>query len=247
MTRGYCFRADLMLLPFDEFDVILILDWLTMHNAVANCRQKTIELKCQNGEILRIKSDDSNELPTTISSMLAQKYLKKGCDAYFAYVLDTKVTESKIEFVPVVCEFSDVFPEELPSLPPIRELRVKESDVPKTAFRTRDESEHTEHLRIVLQTLRDKQLFSKFSKCEFWLKEVGFLRHIVLADGIRVDPSKISTIVDWKPSRNVSKACSFLGLVGYYRRFVKGFSMIATSMTRLLQKDVKFEWSEKCQ
>ncbi|KAA3487789.1 DNA/RNA polymerase superfamily protein [Gossypium australe] len=95
-----------------------------------------------------------------------------------------------------------------------------------------DESEHAEHLKIVLQTLRDKQLFAKFSKCEFWLREVGFMGHIVSAEGIRVDPSKIS-----KPLRNVSEVQSFLGLAGYYRRFLKGFSMIATPMTRLLQKD----------
>ncbi|KAA3480897.1 RNA-directed DNA polymerase-like protein [Gossypium australe] len=199
MTRGYCFSADLMLIPFDEFDVILGMDWLTMHDAVVNYRRKIIELKCQNGEILRIESDDSSELPTMISSMLAQKCIKKGCDAYLAYVLDTK-------------------------------LRVKDSDVPKTTFRMRfivvfiddiliylrNESEHTEHLKIVLQTLRDKKLFAKFSKCEFWLREVGFLGHIVSVEGIRFDMSKISAIVDWKPPRNVSEVCSFLGLAGYY-------------------------------
>ncbi|KAG8474269.1 hypothetical protein CXB51_033951 [Gossypium anomalum] len=103
------------------------------------------------------------------------------------------------------------------------------------------------YLRVVLQILRDKQLFAKFSKCEFWLREVGFLRHIVSAGSVRVDPSKISAIVDWKPPRNVSEVRSFLGLEGYYRRFVKGFSMVATPMTRLLQKDMKFEWSEKYQ
>ncbi|KAA3470565.1 DNA/RNA polymerase superfamily protein [Gossypium australe] len=97
-----------------------------------------------------------------------------------------------------------------------------------------DESEHAEHLRI---------LFAKFSKCEFWLREVSFLGHIVSATSIRVDPRKISAIIDWKPPRNVSEVRSFLGLVGYYRRFMKGFSMIATLMTRLLQKDDKFEWS----
>ena len=71
--------------------------------------------------------------------------------------------------------------------------------------------------------------------------------HIVSVEGIRVDPSKISAVIDWKPPRNVSEVRRFLGLAGYYRRFVKGFSIIATPMTRLLQKDVKFEWSEKCQ
>ncbi|KAG8499252.1 hypothetical protein CXB51_005763 [Gossypium anomalum] len=175
------------------------------------------------------------------------------------------------------------------------QLRVKESDVPKTAFRTRyghyqflvmpfgltnapavfmdlmnrifrpyldkfvvvfidniliyskDETEHAEHLRIVLQTLRDKQLYAKFSKSEFWLRKVGFLGHIVSCDGIRVDPSKISAIIDWKPPKKVTEVRSFLGLAGYYRRFVNGFSIIAAPMTRLLQKDVKFEWTEECQ
>ena len=99
----------------------------------------------------------------------------------------------------------------------------------------------------MLQILRDKQLYAKFSKCEFWLREVSFLGHVVSASGIRVDPSKISAILNWKPPRNVTEVRSFLGLAGYYRRFVKGFSMIATPMTKLLQKDVKFEWTEKCQ
>ena len=95
--------------------------------------------------------------------------------------------------------------------------------------------------------MRENQLYAKFSKSEFWLQEVGFLGHIVSSDGIQVDPSKISAIVEWKPPKNVTEVRSFLGLVGYYRRFVKGFSMIATPMTRLLQKDVKFEWTKKCQ
>ncbi|KAA3480572.1 RNA-directed DNA polymerase-like protein [Gossypium australe] len=86
---------------------------------------------------------------------------------------------------------------------------------------SRDENEHAEHLRMVL-------------KSEFWLKEVGFLGHIISGDGIRVDPSKISVIIEWKTLRNVTKVKSFLGLAGYHRRSVKGFSMIATPITRLL-------------
>ncbi|KAA3484788.1 DNA/RNA polymerases superfamily protein [Gossypium australe] len=363
MVQGYCFLADLMLLPFEEFDVIL----------VVNCKQKYIVLKCQNGELLRIESDKLDGLSNVISAITVQKYVKKGYDVYLAYVLDTKVSESKIKSVPVVCEFHDVFPEELPGLPPVRELqeltdrgfarpssspwgalvlffkkkdrslrlcidyrqlnkvtlknkyplpriddlfdqlkgatvfskidlrsgyyqlRVKDSDVSKTTFRTRyghykflvmpfgltnaprvfkdlmnrifrpyldrflvvfindilvysqDENEHADHLRIVLQTLCEKQPYAKFSKCEFWLQEVGFLGHIVSAEGIRVDLNKISMIVNWKPLKNVSEVRSFLGLVGYYRRFVQGFSMIASPITCLLQKDVKFEWIDKCQ
>ncbi|KAG8503502.1 hypothetical protein CXB51_001469 [Gossypium anomalum] len=112
---------------------------------------------------------------------------------------------------------------------------------------SRNESEHAEHLRMVLQILREKKLFAKFSKSEFWLHEVGFLGHVVSGDGIRVDPSKILAIVNWKPPKDVSEVRSFLGLAGYYRRFVEGFSMIASPMTKLLQKNVKFDWTEECQ
>ena len=85
------------------------------------------------------------------------------------------------------------------------------------------------------------------SKCEFWLREVSFLRHIISKEGIRVDPKKIEVILEWKPPKNGTEVRSFLGLASYYRRFVKGFSMTEASMTRLLQKNVKFEWSGKCQ
>ncbi|KAA3466627.1 RVP_2 domain-containing protein [Gossypium australe] len=122
MIRGHCFLADLILLPIDEFDVILGMDWLTLHDAVVNCRLKTIELKCENDEVIRVDSDHSGELPVVISSMTAQRYVRKGCEAYLAYVLNTRVSKIKIESVPVVCEYPNVFPEELPGLPPIREV-----------------------------------------------------------------------------------------------------------------------------
>ena len=84
-------------------------------------------------------------------------------------------------------------------------------------------------------------MYAKLSKCDFWLKEVSFLSHIVSAEGIRVDPAKIEVVVNWKPPRSVIEVRSFLGLAGYYRRFVKGFSIIASPLTQLLRKGVKFE------
>ena len=101
---------------------------------------------------------------------------------------------------------------------------------------SRDEQEHEQHLKIVLQTLREKKLYAKLSKCDFWLKEVSFLSHIMSTEGIRVDPAKIEVVVNWKPPRSVTEVRIFLGLVGYYRRFVKGFSVIASPLTKLLKK-----------
>ena len=175
------------------------------------------------------------------------------------------------------------------------QLRIANADVPKTAFRTRyghyeflvmpfgltnapavfialmnkvfqpyldkfvivfidailvysrDEEEHTNHLRLVLQTLREKQLYAKFNKCEFWLDQVVFLGHIVSGEGIKVDPKKIEAILNWEPPKNVPELRSFLGLAGYYRRFVKGFSIIAAPLTKILRKHVEYKWIEACQ
>ena len=174
------------------------------------------------------------------------------------------------------------------------QLRVRENDVSKTAFRTRYDhyeflvmpfgltnapaafmdwmnrvfslyldkfvivfidgilvysggpEEHVEHLRTVLQILRERQLYAKFSKCQFWLDKVAFLGHVISAEGVSVDPQKIEAIVNWKPPTNVYEVHSFLGLAGYYRKFVKGFSKIETQLTNLLKKDQKFEWSDTC-
>ncbi|TYK05031.1 reverse transcriptase [Cucumis melo var. makuwa] len=175
------------------------------------------------------------------------------------------------------------------------QLKVRESDIPKTAFRTRyghyeflvmpfgltnapenfmnlmnrifhqyldqfvivfiddilvysmDKKAHEEHLRIVLQTLRDKQLYAKFSKCELWLNQVVFLGHVVSADGVSVDPQKVEGVANWERPVSATEVCSFLGLAGYYRRFIEDFSRLALPLTALTRKNAKFEWSDKCE
>jgi hypothetical protein len=175
------------------------------------------------------------------------------------------------------------------------QLKIQESDIPKTAFRTRYglyeytvmsfgltnapayfmyltnkvfmeyldkfvvvfiddilifskmEEEHEKHLRMVLEKLRPNQLYAKFSKCEFWLTKVAFLGHVISAGGISVDPSKVKDVLNWMPPTNAFEIRSFLGLAGYYRRFIKDFFKIAKPMTRLLEKDKDFDWTEECQ
>ncbi|KAL0549580.1 hypothetical protein IC582_014065 [Cucumis melo] len=175
------------------------------------------------------------------------------------------------------------------------QLRIKDEDVPKTAFRSRyghyefivmsfgltnapavfmdlmnrvfrefldtfvivfiddiliyskTEAEHEEHLRMVLQTLRDNKLYAKFSKCEFWLKQVSFLGHVVSKAGVFMDPAKIEAVTGWTRPSTVSEVRSFLGLAGYYRRFVENFSRIATPLTQLTRKGAPFVWSKACE
>ncbi|GJT88390.1 putative reverse transcriptase domain-containing protein [Tanacetum coccineum] len=173
------------------------------------------------------------------------------------------------------------------------QLRVREEDIPKTAFRTRyghyefqvmpfgltnapavfmdlmnqvckpyldkfvivfiddiliyskNKQEHKEHLKLILELLKKEELYAKFSKCEFWIPKVQFLGHVIDSKGIHVDPAKIESIKDWASPKSPTKIRQFLGLAGYYRRFIEGFSKIAKPMTKLTQKKVKFEWGDK--
>nr|GFC31088.1 putative reverse transcriptase domain-containing protein [Tanacetum cinerariifolium] len=173
------------------------------------------------------------------------------------------------------------------------QLRVREEDIPKTAFRTRyghyefqvmpfgltnepavfmdlmnrvcktyfdkfvtvfiddilnyskNEKEHEEHLKAILELLKKEELYAKFSKCEFWIPKVQFLGHGIDSQGIYVDPTKIKSIKDWASPRSPTEIRQFLGLAGYYRRFIEGFSKIAKPMTKLTQKKVKFECGNK--
>ena len=175
------------------------------------------------------------------------------------------------------------------------QLRVREIDIPKTAFRMRyghfeftmmpfglinalaafmdlmhkvfqpyldqfaivfvddilmysqSKEEHEDHLRVVLQLLKDHRLYAKLSKREFWLIEVRFLGHMVSASKVSIDPKKVEVVMSWERSKSVFEICGFLGLAGYYRRFIKDFFRLVAPMKNLTHKEVKFEWNDLCE
>jgi hypothetical protein len=115
-----------------------------------------------------------------------------------------------------------------------------------TLICSKSDSDHEKYLRLVLQKRRDNQLYVKYNKCEFWIDEVPFLGHIISNGGVSVDPAKVKEIVAWSIPTTVTEIRSFLGLAGYYRIFIEGFSKIAKPMISLLEKR-EFKWDEKCQ
>ncbi|GKB87697.1 putative reverse transcriptase domain-containing protein [Tanacetum coccineum] len=110
---------------------------------------------------------------------------------------------------------------------------------------SKDKKEHEEHLKAILELLKKEKLYAKFSKCEFWIPKVHFLGHVIDSKGIHVDPAKIESIKDWVSPKTPTEIRQFLGLAGYYRRFIEGFSKISKPMTKLTQKGIKFDWGEK--
>ncbi|GJX16853.1 putative reverse transcriptase domain-containing protein [Tanacetum coccineum] len=255
------------------FDVITGLDWLSMYHAIIAYVEKIICIPT-GSETLIIHGDGSNQGNETrlniISCTKTQKYLLKAHHVFLAHVT-TKETEDKLgekllEDVPIVQDFPEVFPEELSARAPYRlapskmkelsdqlkelsdkgfirpssspggapvlfvkrrtdhlrsgyhHLRVREEDIPKTEFKTRyskNKKEHKEHLKAILELLKKEELYAKSSKCEFWIPKT---------------PMEIQ---------------QFLGLSGYHRRFIEGFSKIAKPMTKLVQKKIAFEWGDK--
>ncbi|CAO1940470.1 unnamed protein product [Urochloa humidicola] len=381
---GLTFLVNFLIIDLEDLDVIIGMNWMSKHDGVIRCNPRSIELKHPSGTrvVLFLHKENGPKL----------------------YALNAMVIP-ELEAIPVVCEFPDVFPEELPGMPPDRDvefvidlvpatariykkpyrmssdelvelkkqlqdllnkgfirpssspwgcsamfvkkndgslrmvvdyrplnavtvknkyplpridilfdqlvgakffskidlrlgyhqIKIREEDIPKTAFSTRyglyeytvmsfgltnapthfmylmnsiffeeldvfviifiddilifskTEEEHAKHIRIVLQKLRDHRLYAKLSKCEFWLKRVPFLGHILSKNGVEVDPSKVNDVLNWKQPKNVKEVRGFLGLAGYYRRFIENFSKIAKPMTELLKKEVPFKWSDACE
>ncbi|XP_040932156.1 uncharacterized protein [Gossypium hirsutum] len=235
-------------------------DVVTEHGVILDCYKKKFIVQNESEDRIEVNGIQTSGSICIVSAIKASKLLHRGCNAFLAYVINSDSVESQCSKIRTACEFSDVFPEELPGLPPDRVVEFVIEVYPGTDppyldqfvvvfiddffVYSKSEKDHEQHLQIVLQILREKQLYGKLSKCELWLSEVVFLGHVVSADGIRVDPKNIEAVILWKVPKNVSEVRSFLGLAGYYRRFVNGFSKIALPMTKLLQKNIPFVWNE---
>ncbi|KAJ9563166.1 hypothetical protein OSB04_008326 [Centaurea solstitialis] len=403
--EGVEFKIDLIPIPMREINVVVGVDWLSRNGGHIDCEFERVVIQKPSGGELTILSERRKRPPKLFTLAKARKHVLRGGCSFFAYVVDSQAETRKkaVADVPVVSEYPDVFPDDLPGIPPERQvefridlvpgaapvakapyrlappemqelskqleelldkgfirpstspwgapilfvkkkdgsmrmcidyrelnkltvknryplpriddlfdqlqgaawfskidlrsgyhqLKVREEDIHKTAFRTRyghfkfivmpfgltnapaafmdlmnrvcrpmldrsvivfiddiliyskSKEEHVEHLREVLEVLRKERLYAKFSKCDFWLQEVQFSGHLVNREGIKVDPAKIETVMNWETPKTPTEIRSSLGLAVYYRRFIQDFSKIAVPLTRLTRKSEPFVWGEE--
>nr|GEX57242.1 putative reverse transcriptase domain-containing protein [Tanacetum cinerariifolium] len=262
------FNIDLLPVELGSFDVIIGMDWFSRYNAVIACAEKLVRIPFRN-EIITIHGEGSNERNESrlniISCSKAQEYMSKGCHVFLANITSTKDEDKskgkRLEAIPVVREFTEVFPKDLPARAPYRlapfemkELADQLQELTDKGFirlssspwgapallvkkkdgsfwicidyqelnKLTDEKEHEEQLKAILELLKKEEF-----------------------QGIHVDPAMIESVKDWATPKSPTEIHQFLGLDGYYRRFIEGFSEIAKPITKLTQKKVKFEWDDK--
>ncbi|GJX40948.1 reverse transcriptase domain-containing protein [Tanacetum coccineum] len=249
-----------MPIELGSFDAIIGMDWLAKYQAVI----KIVRIPWRN-ETLIIRSDGSNQGNVTrlniISCTKAQKYMEKGFPIFLAHItakeVEDKSEKKRLKDVPIVQDFPEVFPEDLPGLPPTRQVEFQIDLVPGAAPVARAPyrlaPSEMKELSEQLKELSDKGFIRPSSSpwgapVLFVKKKDGsfrFPRHVIDSEGIHVDPAKIESIKDWTSPKSPTEIRQFLGLAGYYQRFIEGFSKIAKPMTKLTQKKVKFEWGDK--
>ncbi|KAL5572794.1 hypothetical protein UlMin_022391 [Ulmus minor] len=194
--------VDLIMLDLHDYDVILGMDFLSKYNATIECRHRRVIFRPTEGDEFSYVGEGGRSHKVIISSMRARKLLSSGCQGYLATVVDTTHEEKfKPEEIAVVREFPDVFPEELPGIPPEREISFEIELLPGSAPVSKAP------YRMAPAELKDK---------------VHFLGHVVSKEGVSVDPAKVEAVSKWAAPTSVTKIRSFLGLAGYYRRFLTG-------------------------
>ncbi|XP_060182236.1 uncharacterized protein LOC132611894 [Lycium barbarum] len=237
--RGYSTWANWMILGMVDFNVILGMSWLSPHYAILDCHSKIVTLAMSGAPRLEWKGNLSLLPKKVISFVRARKLVEKGWLAYLAHIRDTSTDTPPIDSGPVVHKFADVFPVDLPGMPPDRDIDFRiDLDLGTRPISIPPYRMAPTKLRELKEQLQD--LLSK-----------GFIRPSASSwsapEGIMVDPQKIQAIKEWARPTSVTEIRSFVALASYYRRFVKGFASIASHLTHLTQKEVPFQWSDKCE
>ncbi|KAL8112978.1 hypothetical protein AgCh_020338 [Apium graveolens] len=221
VIEGRHFSADLIPFKLGEFKVILGMDWLSNHKAQIECKSKKVKLRTKDGDEVIFKD---REIEFTIDLAPGTEPVSKAL--YRMAPVEMKELAAQLQ---ELLDKGVIRPSVSPWGTPVLYVNKKDG-----------KEDHKEHLRISLEILRKERLYAKFSKCEFWLKEVQFLGHVVNKEGIKVDPAKIETVMNWERPKTPTEVRSFLGLTGYYRRFVQDFSKIVVPLTKLTRKNEKF-------
>ncbi|GJZ25593.1 putative reverse transcriptase domain-containing protein, partial [Tanacetum coccineum] len=257
------FDINLMPVELGSFDAIIGMDWLAKCQAVILCAEKIVRIPWRNKTLI-IHGDGSTQGNVTrlniISCTKTLKYMEKGFPIFLAHItakeVEDKSKEKRLEDVQIVQDFPEVFPEDLPGLPPTRQVEFQIDLVPGAAPVARAPyrlaPSEMKELSEQLKELSDKG-FIRPIHCGFvdvindskTQGVIQFLGHVIDSEGIHVDPAKIESIKDWTSPKSPTEIRQFLGLAGYYRRFIEGFSKIAKPMTKLTQKKVKFVWGDK--
>ncbi|GKD36251.1 putative reverse transcriptase domain-containing protein [Tanacetum coccineum] len=319
-NSDFVFEINLMPIKLGSFDVVIGMDWLSKYHARIICDEKVIHIPI-NGETLIIRDLPGLPLVRQVEFQIdliprttpvarapyrlapsEMQELSNQLQKSFRMCIDywelNKLTIKNRYPLPRIDDlFNQLQGSSVCSKIDLRsgyhQLRVRDEDIPKTAFRTRyehyefqvmpfgltnapavfmdlmnrvckpyldkfvivfiddiliysrNEEEHANHLRIILELLQKEKLYAKFSKCNFWIHIVQFLGHLINNQGLHVDPAKIEAVKNWTSPATPTEVRQFLGLVGYYRRFIEGFSKIAKPLTKLTQKNKSYIWGEE--
>ncbi|GJU35095.1 retrotransposon protein, putative, ty3-gypsy subclass [Tanacetum coccineum] len=252
--------ANLLPIHMFDFDVILGMDWLASHRATIDCYARTVIFgNVRQPEFVYHGSSPLKSVKL-ISAMKARTLISHGCQGFLASVMDTSLESPNIENLSVVREFADVFPDELPGLPPAREIEFGIELIPGAepiskapySYGSVELIELKEPLQEMLENGIIRPVFHRglrvreqdISKTAFRTRYGHYEFFVMpLRTGIIMDPSKVEAITKWPRPTTVTEVRSFLGLAGYYRHFVEGFSRLALPLTQLMRKGEKFVWT----
>ncbi|GJX23224.1 putative reverse transcriptase domain-containing protein [Tanacetum coccineum] len=242
---NHIFEIDLMPIELGTFDVIIGMDWLVKHDVIIICGEKVVRIPYGN-KTLTVESDKGVSRQKVISCIKARKYVEQGCHLFLAHVTEKKSKEKRLEDVPVIRDFPKVFPDDLSGLPPPRQVEFRIDLVPRAAPVARTPyilapSEMRELSDITSYALKKRT----FQLQHLELASVQFLGHVIDRNGFHVDPAKIKAIKNWAEPTTPMEVRQFLRLASYYQRFIEDFSLISKPLTKLTQKDKKYEWGKE--